>query len=114
MTHPVVNTTDYTPQQLILFGIAAAYWVWVYIVVIIDIGRYKFVGIPVLAVCANIAWEMLWSFRFVTNMGMFFEWGYRAWFILDVYIFYSLFRYGKKQFSDPVLQKNFAVMVFFT
>jgi hypothetical protein len=111
--HPLINTKDYSPAQLILFGIAAAYWVCVYIVVIIDIKKYKFVGIPALAVCANIAWEFLWSFKYYTNMGALFEWGYRAWFILDVYIFYSLFKYGRIQFMDKRLQKNFAVIIVF-
>jgi hypothetical protein len=113
MDHPFVNTKDYSPAQLILFGIAAAYWVWVYIAVIRDIFKYKFVGIPVLAVCANIAWEFLWSFKFYTNMGALFEWGYRAWFILDVFIFYSVFRYGKVQFTDKRLQKFFPLIVVF-
>lgn len=114
MHHPVVNTTNYSVPQLILFGVAAAYWVWVYIVVIIDIRKYKFIGIPALAVCANIAWEFLWSFRFYTNMGALFEWGYRSWFVLDVFIFYSLLRYGKIQFSDPRLQKNFPLIIIFS
>lgn len=114
MHHPVVNTTNYSVPQLILFGVAAAYWVWVYIAVIIDINRYKFVGIPALAVCANIAWEFLWSFRFYTNMGALFEWGYRCWFILDVFIFYSLLRYGKIQFTDPRLKKNFPLIIIFS
>jgi hypothetical protein len=47
-------------------------------------------------------------------MGALFEWGYRAWFVLDIFIFYSLFRYGKIQFSDPRLQKNFSAIVIFT
>ena len=105
--HKLFNTVDYTVPQLILFGIAAAYWVWVYIVVIRDIIKNKFVGIPVLAVCSNISWEFLWSFVFYTNMGALFEWGYRAWFILDVFIFYSILRYGKMQFTDPALKKYF-------
>lgn len=114
MDRPIINTTDYTTPQLVLFGIAALYWIWVYIIVIKDLSRYKFVGIPVLAVCANIAWEFLWSFRFHTNMGELFQWGYRAWFIMDVFIFYSVFRYGKIQFSDPVLKKNFSPVIIIT
>jgi hypothetical protein len=111
--HPLVNTKDYSTAQLILFGIAAAYWVWVYIAVIIGIRKYKFVGIPALAVCANIAWEFLWSVKYYTNMGALFEWGYRAWFILDIYIFYCLFRYGRVQFTDKRLQKHFALITVF-
>ena len=98
--HKLFNTADYSVPQLVLFGVAAAYWVWVYVVVIKDILKNRFVGIPVLAVCANIAWEFLWSFFFYTNMGAFFEWGYRAWFILDVFIFYSVLRFGKIQFAN--------------
>ncbi|MEO7766524.1 MAG: hypothetical protein ABIS01_03825 [Ferruginibacter sp.] len=114
MEHPFLNTRDYTTAQLILFGIAALYWVWVYIAVIIDIKKYKFVGIPVLAVCSNIAWEFLWSFKFYTNMGSLFEWGYRAWFVLDVFIFISIIRYGKIQFSNTWLQKKFIAIICFT
>jgi hypothetical protein len=113
VSHPFINTVDYSPGQLILFGIAAAFWVLVYIIVIRDIVKHKFIGIPVLAVCANIAWEFLWSMRFYTNMGALFEWGYRAWFILDLFIFYSMIRYGKIQFTDPRLQKNFLLIIFF-
>ncbi len=111
--HPLVNTKDYLPAQLILFGVAAACWVWVYIIIIADIFKYKFVGIPALAVCANIAWEFLWSFKFYTNMGALFEWGYRAWFILDVFIFYAVFKYGKIQFTDKRLQKHFYSIIIF-
>jgi hypothetical protein len=113
MDHPFINTKDYTTPQLILFGVAAAYWVWVYIIVIKDIFKYKFVGIPALAVCANIAWEFLWSIKFYTNMGALFEWGYRAWFILDVFIFYSLFKHGRIQFTDKRLQKKFPLIIVF-
>ena len=108
------NTVDYTVPQLVLFGIAAAYWVWVYIAVIRDIFKNKFVGIPALAVCSNISWEFLWSFFFFTNMGIFFQWGYRIWFVLDVFIFYSLVRYGRSQFSDPRLKKYFGWILAFT
>ncbi|HEY4325353.1 MAG TPA: hypothetical protein VGN20_15245 [Mucilaginibacter sp.] len=113
MDHPLLNTHDYSVAQLILFGVAAAYWIWVYIVVVIDIFKYKFVGIPALAICANFAWEFLWSFKFYTNMGSLFEWGYRCWFVLDVFIFYSLFRYGKIQFSDALLKRKFSLIVIF-
>ena len=114
LNQPFINTTDYSVPQLVLFGVAALYWVWVYIAVIRDIIRHKFIGIPVLAVCANIAWELLWSFRFQTNMGELFQWGYRIWFVMDVFIFYSVIRYGKIQFSDPYLKKNFPLIVWFT
>ena len=108
------NKVDYSIPQLVLFAIAALYWVWVYIVVIKDIKKFQFIGIPVLAVCANFAWEFLWSFLFKTNMGMAFEWGYRIWFLLDCYIFYHLFKEGRIQFSLDVLKKKFSIIVWVT
>jgi len=51
-------------------------------------------------------------------MGTFYLWGYRAWFALDLFIFYLLFKYGHKQFTVPLLKKYFkwiflGVTVFF-
>lgn len=112
--YPWFNTIDYTVPQLILFAVAAAYWVWVYIVVIKDIHKYKFIGIPILAVCANFAWEFLWSFKYHTNMGQAFEWGYRAWFVLDLYIFYNIFKYGQIQFDNAFLKSKYNLIVIFT
>src|SRR5207249_6500287 len=35
-------------------------------------------------------------------MGLLFVWGYRAWLILDVYIFYSLVKHGRKQLPTEI------------
>jgi hypothetical protein len=40
--------------------------------------------------------------------------GLPAWFILDVFIFYSVFRYGKKQFTNPALNTYFTWIILFT
>ena len=39
-------------------------------------------------------------------MGMLYQWGYRAWFFLDCYIVYSVFKYGHKQLIS--MPKKFA------
>ena len=101
-----LNTDVYTLPQLILFMVAAAFWVVAYILIIKGIKKYQYVGIPVAAVCANFAWELLWSTAFRTNMGLLFEWGYRIWFFLDVYILIHLFRYGYKQAANKVIAQK--------
>lgn len=111
MPHPLWNTVDYTPSQLILFGIAALFWVVAYILVIRDVFRYQYVGIPAAAVVANFAWETLWSLVFYTNMGSLFEWGYRIWWILDIFIVGSVIRYGAKQTDNPLTQKFFTPII---
>lgn len=101
------NTDKYSVAQLILFGTAAAFWVVAYIIIIKDALKKKYVGIPIAAVAANFAWEVLWSTVFRTDMGMFFEWGYRIWCILDIYIVFLLFKYGAKQIDNAKQHKAF-------
>ncbi len=96
-----INTTDYTPLELVLFAVGSFGWVIVYAIVVRDILRYKFIEIPWVAVAGNVAWEFLWSFVLDTDMGRLFSLGYQAWFFLDVFIVIGLYRYGQNQLSNP-------------
>ncbi len=102
-----INLEKYTPAQLILFAIAALFWVLTYVLVIREAFKQKYVGIPIAAVAANFAWEILWSVVFKTDMGLLFEWGYRIWCILDIVIVYLLFQYGYKQIDNENQRKGF-------
>ena len=102
-TIPWINTTDYSPPLLILFGIGCFGWVVSYIAVLRMVRRNQFVEIPAGAVVANVAWEFVWGFVYTTNMGMLFAWGYRIWFFLDVFIVYMLFKHGWKQLDSKLL-----------
>lgn len=101
-----LNTQKYTSTELILFGIGAFFWILCYIFVIRGIIKHKFVGISASVVGANIAWEFLWAFVFRQDMGQVIQIGYYGWFLLDVFIVYSLFKYGYKQVL-PQNQKYF-------
>lgn len=96
-----INTVDYTVVELVLFAAGCGLWVVAYIGTLHMIRTRRYVEIPAGAVVANVAWELVWGFFFVTNMGRLFVWGYRAWFFLDVFIAAALFRYGQKQLCDP-------------
>jgi len=100
---PWINTTDYSPALLILFGIGCFGWVVSYIAVLRMVRHTQFVEIPAGAVVANVAWEFVWGFVYTTNMGMLFAWGYRIWFFLDVFIVYMLFKHGWKQLDSKLL-----------
>ena len=104
-----LNTTDYTPFELILFGIGCFGWVVSYVAILRRVQRNRFLEIPAGAVVANVAWEYLWGFTFTTSMGMVFAWGYRIWFFLDLFIVYMLFKYGWKQADTPVIARAFNV-----
>ena len=109
MTGPsaLVNLDSYTAGQLILYGVGCFGWVVFYAVVVREIIRKQFVEIPAPSVVTNISWEFVWSFLFAPDMGQLFVWGYRVWFALDIYITYSLFKYGDKQVTNPILKRYF-------
>jgi len=109
----LLNLEVYTPLDLSLFGVCCIFWFLVYIIVIINIIKHKVVEIPVAAVVANFSWELLWSWCFHTNLGELFQWGYRIWFFMDIFIIYSIFRYGHKQFQLEPFKKQSVVITAF-
>lgn len=106
------NLTNYTVTEHILFATGCLLWVFTYIIVIRNIIKQQFVEIPIFAICANFAWEFLWSFVFKTDMGELYVWGYRIWFFLDCFIVYGMFRYGVKQVI-PEFEKNYSLIILF-
>jgi predicted neutral ceramidase superfamily lipid hydrolase len=91
------NTVDYTPLQLWLFGIGAAFWVLSYVYIVRTIVKHKFVEMPAGVLCANITWEFLWAFVFTQNLGEAIGIGYKLWFFFDAYVVWQFYRYGDKQ-----------------
>lgn len=102
----LINLKDYTPYEHVCFALGCLLWVVVYVFTIRTIRTRQFVDIPLISVCANIGWEFLWSWVFVTDMGALYVWGYRIWFFLDCYIVYGLFRFGYKQITIPLLARH--------
>src|ERR1700733_5173144 len=97
------NSKEYTPLQLWLFGIGAAFWVLSYVFIVRNIVKNKFVEMPAGVLCANITWEFLWAFVFTQNLGEVIGIGYKLWFFFDVYVVYSFYRYGYKQIHASML-----------
>jgi hypothetical protein len=112
MTKPIINLTDYTLTQHIFFALGCLLWVFTYAIVIRTIKKSAFIEIPLVAVTANFAWEFLWSFIFVTDMGLLYVWGYRIWFFLDCFIVYGLFKYGYKQIETSPLRNLSKTIIF--
>lgn len=111
MEHHLFNLKDYTIADHVFFAVGCLLWVFTYIIVIRNIIKKQFVEIPLVAVCANFAWEFLWSFFFRTDMGELYVWGYRIWFFLDCFIVYGLFKYGVKQVVHPLFIKYYHIIV---
>ncbi len=95
----LLNTTDYSIPELILFCTGCFMWIVVYLIYVKNIYKNQFIEMPVIAAGSNFAWEWIWGFAFHTDMGLLCQWFYQAWIIIDLYIIYGVFRYGYKQFA---------------
>jgi hypothetical protein len=104
---PLINTAKYSTPELLFFAAGGIAWALAYMGVLREIVRKKFVEIPATAVCANIAWEFNWGLVFRTDLGLIFVWGYRLWFLLDVFIVWGLLRYAVRHLHTPKLREYF-------
>jgi len=103
-----INTKDYTWTEFFFYGSGAFMWVIAYVIYIRNILKYKYVEMPVFAGCCDVAWECVWSFFAVNNMGMLFQAANYVWFFLDAgFIFtYGVLFFGAKQFVSPQLTRR--------
>ena len=102
----LINLRDYTLIDFAFFIVCFTCWVLAYWEIIVNIKKYKYVDMPIIAGTANIVWEFLWAFVFVINMGPAAVWGVRIWFAMDVAINIGLIRYASKQMIIPEFKKH--------
>ena len=104
-----INLKQFTPYELIVTSIGWIFWITLYALIIKSIRKDKYVEMPWICALGNISWEFVWGFFFYESINLeeFFIWSYRAWFFLDIYILYGVFKYGNKQIDIPDIKKNF-------
>lgn len=101
------NCVPYTVPELVLFAGGCLLWVVAYAILIRNMRKHGFCEMAAVAGCSNFAWEFVWSFVVFTDMGWFMRWTYRAWFFLDIVIFWLMLRVGGKQVGDGFLRRHF-------
>ncbi|HMK39304.1 MAG TPA: hypothetical protein VK569_08190 [Bacteroidota bacterium] len=115
MDGELINLKAYTPLEMVLFAGGCYIWVAVYIIYIRHIMRHRMIGMPVFAAASNIAWELVYGFvPPSTDMGLLVVWGYRIWFLLDLYIFAGVVRLGATQVSIEALRPRFKPIIILT
>lgn len=105
--HPWFDTTHYTPAQIGMFFAGAVMWVIVYINTIYRARKYRRLDIPIIAVCLNWGCEISTAIFFVPDMGNALVLAYWAWMVLDGFIVWELFKYGRHQVRVEYFKKNF-------
>ena len=110
----LLNLTDYTAPQLTLYVTGAWLWVVAYVIYIRNGFKYRVVEMPAFAAAGNIGWELCYALIFTANLGTLSVYAHKAWFLLDIAIFWLVLRYGQKQTDVPFLQKWWVAACIFT
>ncbi|OXM57562.1 hypothetical protein CFP71_06985 [Amycolatopsis thailandensis] len=114
-----VNVVDiacvpYSTLQIGLFSLGCVLWGMAYLLLLRNSLRNRFVEMPIVAACSNLAWEFAWAWLFEVDLGMAFTWAIRGWFLLDLVIFVLVLRHGRKQLRDPRGRGSVAVQLLVT
>lgn len=105
-----INTKDYSASALIWNGVGCLFWVVTYAALVVEIIKRKYVEMPFFIAAGNIAWEFVWSFFYHPDTGRLYSLSYQGAFLLDVFIFISVLKYGHKQIEIPEIKKYFKLI----
>lgn len=99
-------------MQILILVAGGVFWILTYIFIISKGFKDKTYGMPLIALCANISWEFIFSFIFPhTPPQLFINY---LWFGLDSIIVIQFLKYGKKEFlylSSKRLYSIFLVLL---
>lgn len=88
------------------------FWILTYIVIIIRGFLDKSYGMPMVALCANISWEFIFTFVFPHSGPQ--QMITLIWFLLDVIILMQYLVYGRKEMGKGISVKYFYTSFFIT
>src|SRR3990172_2287178 len=104
---------------LATFAFEAAFWLGAYALIVKHSFGEKIHGMPVVAMCGNISWEFIlglglfpacpayWANCPQPVMGPVTVWAA----LLDVFILYTIIRFGRDQFQTPFIRRDFPTLV---
>lgn len=100
--------------DIILQILSGFFWTITYILIINKSIKDKTYGMPFIAMCLNLSWEFVFTFVYKTTI--FHQIVCLIWFILDLIIAFTFFKYGYKDFKKKYsLGKiSFFVLILFS
>jgi len=112
MLDQIFNNPDFSNAQIIIYFLGAFGWFISYMLVIRKIRLEKWVEFPAWAIAGNVGWEFLWGFVFELSFGgIFLQYLWRGGLLLDIYMLYAVYKYGKSQYNMEFIKKNFHLLV---
>jgi hypothetical protein len=104
---PWLDFDLYTGAEIFWYAVGFVLWTPAY-VAIIRIGLHENrLEIPIIAVLGNATWEFMWGFLFRVDMGWLLQLIYQAAFVLDCWIIYYVFKYGREQLPEGLPRRAF-------
>ncbi|MBZ4419463.1 hypothetical protein [Myxococcus sp. RHSTA-1-4] len=86
--------------------VGCVFWVLAYAFIIRQCFKDKSYGLPLVAICMNLAWEFLASW-IIPNPVPLWHLFDRVWFFVDLVIVYQLLRYGRSLQTIPEVRQHF-------
>ncbi len=88
---------------------AGAFWLLTYIGIIWRGFKDRSLGMPLVALSANIAWEFLFAFIYIPQRQLL-HFNSLAWFFFDIPIVLQCFLYGASDTQSKFIKKNFQLI----
>ncbi len=96
-------------MQTIILVSGGIFWILTYIFIISKGFKDKTYGMPLIALCANISWEFIFSFIFPhTPPQLFINY---LWFGLDIIIVFQFLKYSKNEFLNLTSTKLYSIFI---
>lgn len=100
-------------MQTIILTVGGIFWVLTYIFMISKGFKDKTYGMPIIALCANISWEFIYSFIVLSHSPPQLFINY-VWFGLDAIIVFQFFKYCKNEFPSLSSLKIYTLFALIT
>lgn len=101
---------DWTEPYNIFGAVACALWTVAYVQIIRKAKKDRAHGVPLVAICMNVTWELIYSF-FAPDPSQLWLLLDRSWLLFDLVIVYQLFKYGRENQQIPELRRYFYPIV---
>lgn len=94
----------------LLLYIGGILWIAAYVFAIMIGLEHHTYGIPLVAICMDLAWEAIYTFysppqdKIQQVISLF-------WFLLDLVVLGQLYSYGRAEIAIPAIQKNFFAVI---
>ncbi|HEY6534712.1 MAG TPA: hypothetical protein VIY08_02730 [Candidatus Nitrosocosmicus sp.] len=96
-------------MQTLILVFGGIFWILTYIFIISKGFKDKTYGMPLIALCANVSWEFIYSFIFPhTPPQLFINY---LWFGLDVIIVIQFLKYSKNEFLNLTSAKLYSIFI---